>query len=60
MCHAGFAVGQKSCGWFSWAELDVDGKPSWSPEYKGNANLPGTIETTESLERLENGKKDGG
>lgn len=45
MCHNGFTVGQKSCGWFTWAELDEDGKPSWCKEYKGNANGPvSTIE----------------
>jgi hypothetical protein len=40
MCHAGFTVGAQSCGWFKWAELDEDGKPSWAEEYKGNANMP--------------------
>ncbi|KAK3724521.1 hypothetical protein LTR37_001145 [Vermiconidia calcicola] len=42
-CHAGFAVGQTSCGWFAWAEFDEDGKPPWADGYKGNANIPASV-----------------
>ncbi len=29
MCHTGFSVGGTSCGWFTWAKFDDEGKPEW-------------------------------
>jgi hypothetical protein len=49
MCHAGFSVGEKSCGWFTWAEFDENGRPSWADGYTGNANLP-AVDGTQSKE----------
>jgi alkylated DNA repair dioxygenase AlkB len=40
MCHADYEPGGRSCGFFEWAELDVDGRPRWAEGYKGNANGP--------------------
>jgi alkylated DNA repair dioxygenase AlkB len=40
MCHADYEPGGKSCGFFEWAEFDVDGRPRWAEGYKGNANGP--------------------
>jgi alkylated DNA repair dioxygenase AlkB len=40
MCHADYEPGGKSCGFFEWAEFDVDGRPKWAEGYKGNANGP--------------------
>ena len=42
-CHAGFTVGQASCGWFTWAEFDEDGRPPWVEGYKTNANGPNSV-----------------
>jgi alkylated DNA repair dioxygenase AlkB len=40
MCHADSTPGKKSCGFFEWAEFDVDGRPKWAVGFKGNANGP--------------------
>ena len=55
-CHAGFTVGKASCGWFTWAEFDEDGKPAWVKEYKGNANGP--VSTVEASDELDATKSD--
>jgi hypothetical protein len=48
--YAGFSVGKTSCGWFTWAEFDEDGKPPWVEGYKGNTNGP-TLVTESSSEQ---------
>ncbi|QIW94897.1 hypothetical protein AMS68_000415 [Peltaster fructicola] len=44
MCHANYTPGQKGCSHFEWAAFDEDGRPPWANGYKGNANIPATLE----------------
>lgn len=44
MCFSNYTPGKKGCSFFVWAEFDEDGRPPWIDGYKGNANVPNTVE----------------
>lgn len=50
MCYANYTPGKSGCGFFVWAEFDVDGKPPWAEGYKGNANKPDVVDVEASSE----------
>lgn len=47
-CFADRSPGGVSCGHFSWAEFDEDGRPPWVENYKGNVNVAGGVVKSDS------------